>query len=245
MANLNATPGCTVEGVGYVDLVYTGTASPTAGFIFRLLLDGVASHETAPGPYSVTINNVDNGTYTAEVVDGDTMAVIGDASGIVVSCTPPDPDPDPGPLPETPGTVTAPTAKYMAVGGTLSNPIEYTFAFQVNDASGTPKTGHHVEVNIYKEDETTPSATTRARIRNGAAKVDVSRFVRALLGITPPAGSGIVQADSSALVRYHIGFVEVWTGVTMGEVLAADKYAVNAALQSTVNDFATHVILSI
>lgn len=184
-----------------------------------------------------TVNDLPNGEYSWEITPSPGTLVEG---GNTIACTE-TPPPDPAPV-ETPGTATPPAAKYMAVGGTLSNPIEYAFAFQVNNAAGVPKTGHYVIVNIYREDETTPSATARARIRNGAAKVDVSRFVQSMLSITPPTGTDTIQADTGALVRYHIGFVEVWGAVVMDEVMVADRYAVNAALQSLVNDFTDHVI---
>lgn len=239
MADLLASPSCTAEGVGQVALTYSGSATPIS-FIFQLIQGVDIIQETAPTSSSTTLANVANGTYEAIVLDGNDRTQIGDTTGIMVDCTPV-PDPEPVPV-ETPGTATPPAAKYMAVGGTLSNPIEYTFAFQVNNVLGDAKVGHHVVVNIYKEDEVTPSATTRARIRNGQAKVDVSKFVRALLSIIPPAGAGIIQVDTGALVRYHIGFVEMWGTTVMDEVLVADKYAVNAALQSVVNDFTDYVI---
>jgi hypothetical protein len=248
MADLLAIPGCTVEQVGQVELTYTGTVTPTAGYIFQLLLDGVVSHETAGTTYSTTITSVPNGTYTANVLDGDTQAVIGDASGIVVSCTPePDPDPDPEPDPEIPGTATPPAAKYMAVGGTLSNPIEYTFAFQVNDSAAVPKTGHYLTVNIYREGVLTPFATTRQRIRNGAAVVDVARFVKALVSSYASFDDSLtVTTDSNAIAGFTIGFVEAWGTVTMDEVKEDTvKYAVNAALQSLDGNYVEHVIMGI
>lgn len=246
MADVQAIPSCGVGGVGEVTVTYIGTATPANGFIVQLLLGGVVSHEASvpSGSFNHLFTPVANGTYSAKVLSADDQSEIGSADGIVVDCTPPDPGPgpEPEPEPEIPGTATPPAAKYMAVGGTLSNPIEYTFAFQVNDAAGDPKTGHYVVVNIYKGDEVIPSATARARIKNGSAKVDVSRYVQSMLSITPPTVADTIQADTGALVRYHIGFVEVWGTVVMDEVMVGDKYAVNAALQSQVNDFAAHVI---
>lgn len=245
MADLLATPGCTVEQVGQVELTYTGTVTPVNGYIFRLLLDGVVSHETAGTTYSTTITGVPNGTYTAQVIDGDTQGVLGDATGIVVSCTPvTDPDPDPEPLPEIPGTATPPAAKYMAVGGTLSNPIEYTFAFAVNDALAVPKTNHYLKVNIYRVGELTPFATTRQRIRNGAAVVDVARFVKALVSSQPTFDDSLtITTDSNAIAGFAIGFVEAWGAVVLEEVKEYTvRYAVNAALQSLDGNYIEHVI---
>jgi hypothetical protein len=143
-----------------------------------------------------------------------------------------------------PNPVTPPAAKYMAVGGTLSNPIEYTFAFQVNDMAAVPKTGHYVTVNIYREGELTPFASTRQRIRNGAAVVDVARFVKALVSSQPAFNDSIVvTVDVNAIAGFTIGFVEAWGTTTLAEVKENTvKYAVNAALQSISGNYVQHVI---
>lgn len=243
MANLNATPSCSTAGIGVVDLVYTGPEIPSS-FIFQLFKDGALYGEYGTGGSSTTINDVPNDTYTAKVLNGDTNAEIGDAGSFMVSCTPTPVEPDPV---ETPGTVTPPAAKYMAVGGVLSNPIEYTFSFQVNDAAGVPKTNHYLLVNIYRSGETVPFASTRQRIRNGAAKVDVARFVKALVSSSPGFDTDqAVTTDPNALAGFTIGFVEYFGTTTMSEVKENTvKYAVNAALQSLDGNYVQHVVFAV
>jgi len=194
---------------------------------------------TADGAY--TFDNLANGDYSYEVTPSPGATVPGSAT-IACTETPPDePDPD---VEETPGTATPPAAKYMAVGGTLSNPIEYTFAFQVNDAAGNPKTGHYLTVNLYRQGESTPFASTRQRVRNGAAKVDVSRYVKALVSSAPGFDdSQTVTTDPNTLAGFTIGFVEYWTGEELAEVKEDTvKYAVNAALQPLDGNYVQHVI---
>lgn len=138
------------------------------------------------------------------------------------------------------------TCKYLqtikAVGGVLSNPIEYTLTFDPNDGAAVAKTNHHVVVNIYKEDEATPFATTKARIRNGQAVVDVAVYVKALLKTSPPESSATIDIDPDAMVKYRIGYIEKYGNTIEEEKFKRHQYAVNAALQTLNGSFTAYVI---
>lgn len=219
-------------------------ASTTLSILLFLEGDQLGSYSFPMGTVDGTIafDDLANGVYTWEVTPNPGTLVEG---GVTIACveTPPDPEPDP----EIPGTATPPSAKYMAVGGTLSNPIEYTFAFQVNDALGVVKTGHYLKVNIYRQGELTPFASTRQRVKNGVAVVDVARFVKALVSSQAAFDDSLtISTDTNAIAGFTIGFVEYFGTTVMDEVKEDTvKYAVNAALQSLDGNYVQHVITAV
>jgi len=189
--------------------------------------------------------------YRAVIVKLDDNTIL--ATGATQTFTTKNTDPNPGsgtdePGEETPaettGVIIVPAAKYLAVGGVLSNPINYIVNCGLYDLTGVPKTNHYVHLNIYREHETVPFATARQRMRNGQARIDVSQYLMALVDAEPEFLSyTLIATDDNILAGFFVGMVEHFGTTIMPEVLAPEiRYAVNAANQQLDSDFSEYVI---
>ncbi|WP_026462589.1 hypothetical protein [Adhaeribacter aquaticus] len=221
-----------------VTYVFTDAETELIVRLRRVADNTIVGAETFPvnssGFASTSFPDLEPGSYYVETTappDG----TVGDSAHITVestgSETPGGEEPE---IPETPGTGTAPATKYHAVGGVLSNPIEYKLSFGVTDSNGEAKINHHVKVNIYREKETQPFAKTRQRIRNGEAVVDVSEYVKVLVNSNPAfSPEQIISVDTAPLAGFYIGFEEHFGETVLPEVkISTVRYAVNAALQT-------------
>ena len=146
---------------------------------------------------------------------------------------------------ETKATIQIPAAKYLAVGGVLSNPINYIINCGLYDQAGATKTNHFVEVKIYQEGfADVPFAIARQRVLNGRAVVDVATFVQGLVDAEPEFNPyTLIATDNNILAGFYVGVVEHFGTTTMPEVMAPEiRYAVNAANQQLDADFSEYVV---
>ncbi|RNI26618.1 hypothetical protein [Rufibacter latericius] len=122
-----------------------------------------------------------------------------------------------------------PPAEYHAVGGVLPNPIEYLIDVDPL-LEGLPKKNHFIRATIHRQDGTT-IGTMQGRVRNGRATLDVSSYLRPLVGTEITTAPMNVFEQPGAVYPFFVRYKEHYNGLESAEVTLANppRLAVEAA----------------
>lgn len=135
-----------------------------------------------------------------------------------------------------------PPAQYHAVGGVLPNPIEYHIEADPNQ-EGTPKKNHFIRATVHRLDGST-IGTMQARVRNGKATLDVSSYLRPIVGTELTTAPSQVEAAAGAVEPFYLKYLEHFNGTESEEVILASpsRFAVEAALDEYSGSLEPHVL---
>lgn len=160
----------------------------------------------------------------------------------ILGCMDPDADNYDPLATEDNGTCTYPAPTYHAVGGVLPNPINYVITADPL-LEGEPKRNHFIKASIYRADYTL-IGTMQARVRNGKATLDVSGYLRPVVGTEITTATENVEAAENAMLGFYIGYTEHYNGIaTTPKMLKNPKrYAVEAALDGYADDMRPYLL---
>ncbi|KAA3438484.1 hypothetical protein [Rufibacter hautae] len=128
------------------------------------------------------------------------------------------------------GSCVIPPAQYHAVGGVLPNPIEYSITVDPL-LNGTPKKNHFIRATIHRLDYSV-IGTMQARVRNGKATLEVSSYLRPLVGTEITTAVSQVAEQAGAVEPFYLKYKEHYNGLESAEVTLASpvRLAVESAL---------------
>lgn len=264
MANESAaqiSTGCD-NGVGWIQINSLTSPVPGDNIAFEITNVNIPGFYELVASPDITLpyrfSNIPEGVHTVVVFSSGTdgygqVFVNGTLSPTatidcvvqIPGCTNPDADNyDPAATLDN-GTCTF-TPQYHATGGVLPNPVYFQreFSTVVPGPTPAPKERHYITVNLYLPGAPEPfTPPIQQRIRNGIAKVDISRELRqGPLTIDPALAA--ISYDAAALYAYEIGYIETYNGVSQPEIRASlpQRYAVRAARQEMDSDLGQFVV---